>query len=42
MLDVNPDELTQKALWLANTESLDFPSIKDGLAEWVRDHMRKL
>lgn len=37
-LDVSPDELTKKALWLANTTSLDFPYIKEELANWIGDH----
>lgn len=38
-LDVHADDLTAKALWLAKTSSLDFPEIKQGLVEWVREHM---
>lgn len=38
-LNVPADELTAKALWLANTSSLDFPSIKTELAEWIRSHL---
>jgi death on curing protein len=41
-LEVRADELTQKALWLANTNSLEFPAIKIELAGWVRDHMREM
>jgi len=37
-LNVAPDELTQKALWLANTDSLEFPAVKQDLAQWLRDH----
>jgi death-on-curing protein len=39
MLTVSPDELTEKALWLANTPSLEFPEIKKTLASWIRDHL---
>jgi len=39
-LDVLPDELTKKALWLANTESLEFPAIKSQLVEWITAHLR--
>lgn len=38
-LNASPDELTAKALWLANTSSLDFPAIKVELAEWIRNHL---
>jgi hypothetical protein len=38
-LTVSPDELTEKALWLANTPSLEFPEIKKNLASWIRDHL---
>lgn len=38
-LDVSPDALTEKALWLANTSSLEFPNIKQDLVAWVREHM---
>ena len=38
-LDVSPDELTEKALWLANTASLDFPEIKAELIAWIRAHL---
>jgi death-on-curing family protein len=38
-LTVSPDELTEKALWLANTPSLEFPAIKKNLASWIRDHL---
>jgi death-on-curing protein len=38
-LNVSPDELTAKALWLANTPSLDFPTIKDELVRWIREHV---
>jgi prophage maintenance system killer protein len=38
-LNVSADELTAKALWLANTPSLDFQEIKSGLADWIRTHM---
>jgi len=39
LLKVPADELTQKALWLANTSSLEFPVIKAELAAWIRDHL---
>jgi death-on-curing protein len=39
LLNVPADELTQKALWLANTSSLEFLVIKAGLAAWIRDHL---
>ena len=38
-LNAVPDELTAKALWLANTSSLDFPTIKVELSNWIRDHL---
>lgn len=38
-LDVAPDELTAKALWLANTSSLDFPQIKTELVGWITLHL---
>jgi len=41
-LQMPPDELTAKALWLANTPSLDFPRIKQELAEWIREHLIEL
>lgn len=39
MLSVTEDELTAKALWLANTASLEFPEVKQGLVEWIREHL---
>lgn len=39
MLTVSPDELTEKALWLANTPSLEFPEITKNLTSWIRDHL---
>ncbi len=39
-LEVPPDDLTEKAIWLAKTESLDFPDIKAGLIEWIQQHLR--
>lgn len=39
-LDVAPDELTKKALWLALTKSLEFPAIKNDLAAWIREHLK--
>ena len=38
-LDVSPDELTKKALWLALTDPLEFPAIKHELVEWIRGHL---
>lgn len=40
-LDVPPDELTQKALWLAKSESVEFPAIKEDLVAWIRAHIHK-
>ena len=40
MLGVTPDALTAKALWLANTTSLEFPAIKEDLVRWIRDHVK--
>lgn len=40
-LDIVPNELTEKALWLANTESLNFPEIKAELSQWIREHLRE-
>lgn len=39
MLNVEPDDLTKKALWLANTPSLDFPKIKESLVEWIEENI---
>lgn len=39
-LNVGAGELTAKALWLANTESLEFPAVKEELARWIADHVR--
>jgi len=38
-LNASTDELTQKALWLANTPSLAFPNIKSELVTWIKDHL---
>jgi death-on-curing protein len=38
-LSAPSDELTTKALWLANTASLDFPKIKKELADWISGHL---
>ena len=38
-LTVSPDEMTEKALWLANTPSLEFPAIKKNLTSWIRDNL---
>ena len=40
MLDVKPDELTAKALWLANTDSLSFPVVKGALVSWIGEHLQ--
>ncbi len=42
MLNVSPDELTEKALWLAQTSSLEFQEIKKELVSWIRAHMGKI
>lgn len=39
LLQLAPDELTAKALWLANTPSLDFPVIKTDLAAWIAERL---
>tara|TARA_R110002074_G_scaffold271112_1_gene442863 strand:+ start:239 stop:721 length:483 start_codon:yes stop_codon:yes gene_type:complete len=39
MLDSTPDELTDKAMWLAKTSSLDFPEVKGELVHWINAHM---
>lgn len=38
-LDVSPDELTEKALWLANTSASEFQTIKAELADWIDSHL---
>jgi len=38
-LAVGADELTDKALWLAKTDTLDFPSVKKDLAHWIHSHL---
>ncbi len=38
-LSVSSDELTDKALWLAKTASLEFPQVKQDLVEWIRHNM---
>lgn len=38
-LSVSADELTAKALWLANTQSLDFPQIKIDLVSWIQGNL---
>lgn len=40
-LDVVPDELTAKALWLANTDSLEFPAVKEDLVRWIHAHAQE-
>lgn len=39
-LTVPPDELTRKALWLANSASIDFPQIKEELVGWIGRNLR--
>ena len=39
-LDITSDDLTKKALWLANTASVDFQEIKNELVRWIREHVR--
>ncbi len=39
-LGVTTDELTEKALWLANTtHEHSFPEIKDNLEKWIRENI---
>ena len=38
-LSVSANDLTAKALWLANTSSLEFPAIKTGLVDWIGSHL---
>jgi death-on-curing protein len=38
-LDVSSAEMTEKALWLATVESLEFPAIKAELVSWIADHL---
>lgn len=38
-LRVSSDQLTEKALWLAQTESIAFLAIKDTLVNWIRSHV---
>jgi hypothetical protein len=38
-LDVSPQELTEKALWLATAEADDFPAIKAHLVAWIEGHL---
>ncbi len=38
-LTVSPDELTQKALWLANTDAGEFQNIKAELTSWIESHL---
>jgi hypothetical protein len=39
-LDIDPDSLTQKALWLAQTtHDHDFLSIKQDLESWIGSHL---
>jgi death-on-curing family protein len=39
MFTVSDDELTAKALWLANTASLEFPAVKQDLVLWIRRNL---
>ena len=39
-LTVTDDELTAKALSLAQTSSMEFPRIKEELTGWIRDHLQ--
>ncbi len=39
-LDVPPDELTKKALWLALSSSLEFMAVKAELVQWIADHLK--
>lgn len=41
-LNVTPDRLTEKALWLANTASVDFPQIKAELIGWIESNLRDI
>lgn len=41
-LEVMPDALTDKALWLANTASLDFQAIKSELIDWIRSNTKAI
>lgn len=38
-LDVRSEQLTEKALWLATVEALDFPAIKAELVSWIAEHL---
>ena len=38
-LEVSPQELTEKALWLATAEADDFPATKAHLAAWIERHL---
>lgn len=40
-LKVSPDALTEKALWLANTASLEFPSIKLQITGWIVENLEE-
>jgi len=39
LLNLTSDELTKKALWLAQTEALEFPAIKAELVGWIRTRL---
>jgi death-on-curing protein len=41
-LDVEPDELTKKALELAKTESGKFQEVKEELVQWLKSHSKDL
>ena len=38
-LNVSPDELTAKALWLASAKAMEFPAIKTELVSWIAEHL---
>jgi len=38
-LSLAEDKLTDKALWLATTESLEFPAVKEHLVVWLKEHL---
>lgn len=41
-LNISSDDLTRKALWLANTASQDFPKVKEELLEWLHQHVQNM
>lgn len=40
-LDVSPDALRDKALWLAQTESQDFMTVRSDLVSWIQERLRQ-